>query len=58
MGVMVVTMLNAVSLYVAVFYSLMTIISILGADDLKDLLLVVLVIMPPAFLGLATFMRF
>ena len=51
-------MLNAISLYVAMFYSLMTIISVLSADDYKDILLTILVLMPPALLGFATFLRF
>jgi ABC-type Fe3+ transport system permease subunit len=51
-------MLNAISLFVAIFYSFMTVLSILGADDYKDILVTLIVLVPPALLGLATFLRF
>lgn len=51
-------MFNALSLFVAILYSLMTVLSILDADGYNDILVTIVVLLPPAILGLVTFLRF
>ena len=51
-------LINSLALYVGIFYSAMTILAIATAKETKDLLLAILVLLPPALLGFVTFMRF